>query len=682
MFILLPLLGIIFSYFSDCSPVNLGVNHNIKDNAREYYLESNYCKVGNTTYSHGETFKLDCKTQCVCENGRHACSSLCPKEQLPAPEDTESCRSPRLVEVPGHCCKMWLCEKPTADVKATCHNTSSSPWTPCSENCGVGISTRITNTTTGCHKLSNIRLCENRKCDDNKLNSKIVDRNLSLIQQQKQIKQQEKQYQQLQLLQQHPEHRIRKGHECRSLQRLGPARIRFGSCVSRKLYRPKICGRCHQINKCCVPSVSTTIQVELLCPVNSGDPLDYIKNGMSLWDSTSLEPINQELLQSRQIQIENKFISVQWILKCECSSQPGYCSNSNTNNSNLSIPLTTNTITNSSKMATTVKELKTPTVNNNNNSINNYNKNNNNNSTSSSTNTKRLISSLTLSKERNKINKYDGNNHSNNDIDDNDDNDDNNDFSNSNEADTTNNNQKRNQETTPNQIEFKNNINSNYNNQISNNDNNNDNDEIFESNSINSNQNNQDNNNNDNRIKYRNNRHNRFNKYIRKKFNYQHYHPNPHHHQHHHHHHHNHHHQNNQHNNQHHHHQHHKHHNQNHLHYLHNYQHNNDNNQHYLNNYSNQNHPYHYEILKSSGYDINELTSSDEVRHWRNQQKQQEEQEQLDLKELRLRQQEILQQQTQQQQQQQQQQQSEQLQSKQQSQQENQQQIQQQLLKT
>lgn len=104
-------------------------------------------------------------------------------------------------------------------------------------------------------------------------------------------------------------------------------------------------------------SFCLSLQVEMLCPLNAVDPINFVQRHTQqqqqqqheaaaaaggralrggaaaagrgaaaarraageLWDTVALEPIDQEFLQSHQIQIENKFIAVEWILKCECS---------------------------------------------------------------------------------------------------------------------------------------------------------------------------------------------------------------------------------------------------------------------------------------------------------------------------------------------------------------------------
>jgi hypothetical protein len=162
-------------------------------------------------------------------------------------------------------------------VNATCFNASITPWSSCSENCGIGLSTRNVSTTPGCTELSNIRLCQNHRCghidnnliansNENSLFSSTLNDKKSFIIKKHRIRVRPTRIRSSSCLLKLIHFSLsllatQKGHECRSSQRKGPSRLRLGPCVSRKLFRPKVCGQCQSKNMCCVPLVSSTIQV-------------------------------------------------------------------------------------------------------------------------------------------------------------------------------------------------------------------------------------------------------------------------------------------------------------------------------------------------------------------------------------------------------------------------------------
>ncbi|XP_071444275.1 uncharacterized protein [Hetaerina americana] len=221
------------------------------------------CIVFNKTYDNGESFLLDCRTQCTCQNGTYACASLCPQENI-SPRGA-SCLHPRLVEVPGQCCREWMCDSSNVPRPPLPCTRRFTAWSSCSSSCGLGLSTRVAYNDTeiesylssesecGASGGVEVRLCQEKPCvlEDNS----VLD---PLTLQSTPIKARH--------------HHVRKGHECKATQRpSGPVRLRVGPCRSRKRFRPRSCGNCP--GACCRPVLTHTIRVLFACATRRGHPL-------------------------------------------------------------------------------------------------------------------------------------------------------------------------------------------------------------------------------------------------------------------------------------------------------------------------------------------------------------------------------------------------------------------------
>ncbi|MEQ2253371.1 hypothetical protein ILYODFUR_031400 [Ilyodon furcidens] len=213
----------------------------------------NVCALDGLVYQHGQIFFPSCKYQCVCQNGQIACIPRCNLDiMLPGPD----CPMPRKVQVPGECCEKWVCE-PQAESSALGgfamaafrqeESVSFDGWDPrlncieqttewgaCSETCGIGVSTRVTNKNNRCEMVKQSRLCLIRPC-----------------------KELQGQPTQVALMQ--------RGSRCQRVVRSDKAvHLSYKNCTSVLAYKPRYCGSCTD-GRCCTPYRTKTNLVEFQC---------------------------------------------------------------------------------------------------------------------------------------------------------------------------------------------------------------------------------------------------------------------------------------------------------------------------------------------------------------------------------------------------------------------------------
>ncbi|KAF4078643.1 hypothetical protein AMELA_G00201240 [Ameiurus melas] len=208
------------------------------------------CELNGVSYQEGEVFQPSCSTQCKCVGGGVTCVPLCGEDiHLPSSD----CPYPQRVQLPGKCCKEWVCENLDNSViqdAQTAYNDAqvlpelpgfpaspslnciyqSTEWSACSSTCGPGISTRVNNQNAACRLEQQIRLCKIRPCQALPYQTPVWPR------------------------------------KCQPSYRSNvPTRLLHQSCYSTQFYRLRYCGVCAD-GRCCTPYRTRTVTVTFRCP--------------------------------------------------------------------------------------------------------------------------------------------------------------------------------------------------------------------------------------------------------------------------------------------------------------------------------------------------------------------------------------------------------------------------------
>ncbi|KAF7688724.1 hypothetical protein HF521_013531 [Silurus meridionalis] len=238
------------------------------------------CELDGRVYQHGEDFQPSCEHRCTCIDGVVGCMPLCP-HHVSLPE--WRCARPRLTTLPGRCCQEWVCDddnhidEDDMILESTPHEYEKSDdltsnellvmaptprdssagaqqnewisstkshlprpplcflqttdWSPCSAICGMGVSSRVTNSNVECRLIKETRLCQIRECGSSLLQSPL-----------------------------------KKGKKCqRTIRPREPAPLTFAGCTTVRQYRLRSCGSCID-GRCCEPTLTRTVRMRFHCP--------------------------------------------------------------------------------------------------------------------------------------------------------------------------------------------------------------------------------------------------------------------------------------------------------------------------------------------------------------------------------------------------------------------------------
>ncbi|XP_028808924.1 cellular communication network factor 6 isoform X2 [Denticeps clupeoides] len=191
------------------------------------YLMAVGCDLNGVRYENGETFQPSPMYKCMCIAGAIGCTPAFVQKPAgllgPSPAGLRSSQD-------GKKHRQDTGYLPMPAWKKNCL-VQTTPWSPCSRTCGLGISVRVNNDNGKCEMRKDRRLCLLRPCEKNTLKSLKIPR----------------------------------GKTCLAkFQAKKAEKLTLSGCSSKKKFRPTYCGVCTD-KRCCVPNKSTAISVQFSC---------------------------------------------------------------------------------------------------------------------------------------------------------------------------------------------------------------------------------------------------------------------------------------------------------------------------------------------------------------------------------------------------------------------------------